>query len=258
MVASGEQPERFLGVRIERLSWAGVRITRAGSAVLIDALGDAEKVTPFMGEPTEPLVEVGSADAALVTHLHPDHFDPATLRDRVGDGRIACPAEAADAVAASGLRPHGVAVWETIQLAGFRCTAVPAVDGLGDPQVSWVVADGNVSIIHCGDTLWHGHWWRIAARVGPVAGAFLCINGARVRFPKLTPSAIEADLTPEQAAGAAAVLGAGLAVPIHYRLFDAPPAYEETPDAELRFLAAASERGVRTRVMAPGETLELR
>jgi L-ascorbate metabolism protein UlaG (beta-lactamase superfamily) len=232
-------------------------VAGAGGALLIDALGEADGVRAFMGEPTETLIDVGRADAALVTHLHPDHFDAVTLRERVGEGWIACPSEVAEAVAASGLSPHAVDPWQTIDLAGFRCTAVPAVDGLGDPQVSWVVAEGDARIIHCGDTLWHGHWWRIAKHAGPFAVALLCINGARVRFPDLTPSGIEADLTPEQAAGAAAVLDARLVVPIHYGLFDAPPSYEETPDPESRFLAAASARGLRIRVMAPGEDLEL-
>jgi L-ascorbate metabolism protein UlaG (beta-lactamase superfamily) len=244
-------------VQIQRLSWAGVRVEGARGALLIDALGDAEGVRPLMGEPADMLMSVGPADAALVTHLHPDHFDSVTLRQRVGRGWIACPTEVAEAVAASGLRPHAVEAWQTIDVAGFRCTAVPAVDGLGDPQVSWVVADGDTRIIHCGDTLWHGHWWRIAKRAGPFAVALLCINGARVRLPNLTPSGVEADLTPEQAVAAATVLGAELAVPIHYGLFDAPPTYEETPDAESRFLAAASARGVTTRLMAPGETLEV-
>jgi L-ascorbate metabolism protein UlaG (beta-lactamase superfamily) len=225
--------------------------------VLLDALGGVGSVRAFMGEPAEPLVDVGRADAALITHLHPDHFDPATLSEQIGEGWVACPADTAQAVAATGLRSRGVEPWERVELAGFGCTAVPAVDGLGDSQVSWVVADGDVRLIHCGDTLWHGQWWRIAARAGPFAVAFLCINGARIRFPNLAPSGIEADLTPEQAAGAAAVLGAKLAVPIHYRLFDNPPAYEETRDAESRFVVAAAERHVRTRILEPGDTLEL-
>ena len=31
------------------------------------------------------------------------------------------------------------APWETVDAGGFRCTALPAVDGLGGPQVSWAV-----------------------------------------------------------------------------------------------------------------------
>ena len=202
-----------------------------------------------MGAPREPLVEVLAADAGLVTHLHPDHFDEAALRSV---GEIFCPPGSEPTLAAC-----AVDVWETVQVAGFRCTAVPAVDGLGDPQVSWVVDDGEVRVIHCGDTLWHGQWWRIASRLGPFAAAFLCINGALFRFPGRTASEIEADLTPEQAVAAAAVLAPDVAVPIHYGLFNSPPTYEETPDAEERFLSVAAQRGVHARVLAPGETIEL-
>lgn len=244
-------------VQVQRLSWAGVRVVGDDGALLIDALADADRLTEFMGLPREPLADVGRADAALVTHLHPDHFDPVTLRDRVRGGSVGCPAAVAAAVAEAGLHPVGVEPWETIELAGFRCTAVPAVDGLGDPQVSWVVAAHDARLIHCGDTLWHGQWWRIAKRTGPFDVAFVCINGARFRPPGLTPSGVEADLTPEHAAAAAAVLGAGLAVPIHYGVFHAPPTYEETPDAESRFLSSCAARGVVARLMAPGEPLEL-
>lgn len=211
-----------------------------------------------MGEPREPLVPVGAADAALITHLHPDHFDAATLRECIGDGVVLCPLGTEEKVAAEGLTARGVGVWEQVDAAGFACTAVPAVDGLGDAQVSWVVADAGHRLIHCGDTLWHGSWWRIAARTGPFAAAFVCINGARVRFPGLEPSGIEADLTPEQAIAAAGVLGAELVIPIHYGTFDNPPVYEETADAEGRFRAAAEARGVEARLLSPGTELGLR
>jgi L-ascorbate metabolism protein UlaG (beta-lactamase superfamily) len=112
-------------------------------------------------------------------------------------------------------------------------------------------------LIHCGDTLWHGHWWRITKRQGPFDAAFLCINGARVRFPGITPSEIEADLTPEQAAAAAFILGARLAVPIHYGTFNISPNYDETANPEGRFIAAAAARDVDVRLLAPGERLEL-
>jgi L-ascorbate metabolism protein UlaG (beta-lactamase superfamily) len=245
-------------VLIERLSWAGLRVTGAGGRLLVDALGDASACAPFMGEPREPLAPVGAADAALITHLHPDHFDAATLRDRIGEAAVFCPLGTEEKVAAAGLTAQGVGVWEQVDAAGFTCTAVPAVDGLGDAQVSWVVAGDGQKVIHCGDTLWHGSWWRIAARTGPFAAAFVCINGASVRLPGLEPSGIEADLTPEQAAAAASVLAAELAIPIHYGTFDNPPVYEETADAEGRFRAAADARGVEARLLSPGAELRLR
>ncbi len=67
-------------MRIERLSWAGVKVLGSAGTLVIDALGDASPVEQWMGKPANPLVPVGepgSVDAALVTHAHPDHWDPA-------------------------------------------------------------------------------------------------------------------------------------------------------------------------------------
>ncbi len=60
-----------------RLSWAGVKVHGSGGTAIIDALGDASPVEQFMGKPATPLVPVAephSVDAALVTHMHPDHW----------------------------------------------------------------------------------------------------------------------------------------------------------------------------------------
>ena len=57
-----------------------------------------------------------------------------------------------------------MAPWETEEIGPFTITAVPAVDGFGDPQVSWVIAAAGRRILHAGDTLFHGSWWLIAGR----------------------------------------------------------------------------------------------
>lgn len=49
-------------------------------------------------------------------------------------------------------------------------------------------------------------------------------------------------MTPEQAAVAAAALGARRAVPIHFGGFDLEPYYRSMPDARVRFTAAANGR----------------
>ena len=223
----------------------------------MDALGDPSPLAPFMGKPRGKLHPVGRADAALITHLHLDHCDPITLRESVDGGLVGCPPTAQRKVEEVGLRPLCTAPWEPKELAGFRCTAVPAVDGVGLDQISWVIVEGATRVLHCGDTLWHGYWWQISREHGPFAAVFLPVNGAIARFPGMTPSEVPAALTPDQAAAAAAVLGASLAVPIHYGLFHEPPAYESIPDAERQFVSAARARGVETRVLEPGETLDL-
>ena len=51
------------------------------------------------------------------------------------------------------------------------------------------------------------------------------------------------------------MLGAELAVPIHYNGIDEPGLYEPVDDAAERFAAAAAEQGVETKVLVPGEEL---
>jgi L-ascorbate metabolism protein UlaG (beta-lactamase superfamily) len=111
----------------------------------------------------------------------------------------------------------------------------------------------GLKILHSGDTLWHGNWWKIRERFGSVDIAFLPINGATIEFPGMKPSGFPVDLTPAQAAAAADILGAKTVCPIHYKLFHNPPVYSEWPDAEKVFLAAAAQHGVPVQIVEPGE-----
>jgi L-ascorbate metabolism protein UlaG (beta-lactamase superfamily) len=245
---------------IRRLGWAGIEVESDGQHLAIDPIVGFGDLEQFVGPPlTELPPPSGPLDAALVTHLHRDHADPDALRDvpvvlrpAVDDGEFL---EVAATTAQEAIGGTVVAPWERHSIGAFTVTAVPAVDGFGDPQVSWVVEAGDRRIIHCGDTLFHGHWWRIQMRCGPFDAAFLPVNGAVCGFPHRTPhSPYVADLDPEQAATAAALLEAPVAVPIHYDAIHHPPLYAQVDDPVGRFTAAA---GDRARVLAIGEELAL-
>jgi L-ascorbate metabolism protein UlaG (beta-lactamase superfamily) len=149
--------------------------------------------------------------------------------------------------------------WETVQVGPFTISAVPAADGFGDPQLSWVVAADGQGIIHCGDTLFHGWWWLIKLRLGPFDAAFLPVNGPIVDLPhRQPPSSLPAAMDPGQAAMAAALLETRLAVPIHYDTLHRPPTYSQVDRPAEAFTRAAELRGVRVQVLAPGERLDLR
>lgn len=62
-------------------------------------------------------------------------------------------------------------------LGPFTVTATFASDGLGSPQVGWVIEAAGQRVFHGGDTLWHGHWWQIAETHGPIDLA--CLPGER-------------------------------------------------------------------------------
>jgi L-ascorbate metabolism protein UlaG (beta-lactamase superfamily) len=241
-------------LQLERLTWAGVKMQLNDTTVFIDAVG----TDLWQGNAPEGLVEV-SADTtrryALVTHLHNDHFDVETLRRVLGEkGYVICHESMASHIASRGLRVIPAQSYVPISRGGFIFTAVPAQDGFGAKQVSWIVSADDKRLIHAGDTLWHGQWSMIGAQYGPFDVAFLPINGAVVaRKPK---SEIAAVMTPEQAVDAAVLLRARTMVPIHFGQND-PPNYVEVENALAKTQAHATRRNIQVRHMLPGESLDL-
>lgn len=240
--------------RIRRLSWAGIQLTLGDAALFIDPLTDPavwEEALPGPLVPVEPSAE----NYVLITHRHPDHCDPAAIRAVLGvRGTLAYPAEAGPPPV-EGVRLRASPLHAPQILGDFTATPVPAADGYGDPQVSWVVAAGGRRIFHGGDTQWHGHWWHVGRQLGPFDAAFLPINGARFSW-RQPASDIPAVLTPEQAVAAAIVLGARKLVPIHYGVSGAD-GYAETERALEQVQAVAARRGLRVDPVRPGDRVAL-
>lgn len=218
---------------IERLTWAGVKLVAGDTTVFIDPVGR----DIWDGKAPQGLVPVVATTArryALVTHAHNDHFDVGTLQEVLGDrGYVVCHEDLASR-------------------SGFVFTALPAVDGLGDDQVSWLVRHGDIRVFHGGDTLWHGWWGMFGAQFGPIDVVFLPINGARVQQDPMPVTGIV--MTPVQAIDAALLLRALRVVPIHYGLND-PPYYVETADPLGALLDEAGRRGVEVQPLRPGQRL---
>lgn len=266
-------------MRIRRLGWAGVEIENDGTSVAIDPLGTLGFFEEFWGAPEDRdelvALEPDSIDAVLLTHLHRDHTDPEAVASAVvRGGAVAGPrrtrfesdlqkfaiGQQEDALAALGVRRSFVEPGDSLQTGGLTATACESVDGVGASQVAWLVSDGESSVLHCGDTIWHGHWWDIASEHGSPDLVCLPANGVEVAFPfHVPPVAQLADMTPEQAVDAAYVLGAGALMPIHFSLtYDHDQMYRPVRDAEARLRAAASERGVELLFPAIGEWIEVR
>jgi L-ascorbate metabolism protein UlaG (beta-lactamase superfamily) len=257
---------------IRRLTWCGVEIEAAdGSTAVVDLLEDVSPLAPFLGPPHGPLADLpyeGRATVAAVTHLHRDHADAAAIARALRlDGvllrppamtgellEIAGTRAAEHELAARDLQTLTLDVGQAAQQGPFRFTALRAVDGSGDPQHSWLIEVDGRKLIHAGDTMWHGEWWRRAMTHGPIDVAFLPINGAVADFPHRQPaSGLAAAMTPEQAVAAAAAMGARQIVPIHYGLFDNPPSYTAIADAEARLLRAARQREIAVVLSPLGE-----
>lgn len=239
-------------VQIEKLTWAGIKMVHGDTTVFIDAVG----TDIWDGNAPGGLVPVTAETPrryALITHAHNDHFDPVTLHSVLGDrGYVIVPESEATYVASRGFRVISAPMWEPVARGGFLFTAVPAVDGLGDTQVSWVITVDDKRFFHGGDTLWHGYWSRIGQQFGPFNLVFMPMNGARIMQEPMPESPVS--LTPTQAVDAALMLRADQVIPIHYGLND-PPYYLEYPEALARTLDEASRRDVDIVDLKPGDRL---
>ena len=266
-------------MQVRWLGWAGVEIEAGGATLVIDPLDDPGATFAALGEAAErvrlpslvaprPRVAVGG----LVSHLHRDHADAGALSGALAAGATvhepAWPggeeaenlalAQANAELERAGIPRRAVEVWEQLEAGPFRLTALPAVDGLGDPQVSWLVEADGRRALHLGDTAFHSYWWRMARRHGPFDVVFAPINGAVVDFPHLQPpSPLAAAMEPEQAALAGSLLGAGTVVPIHYGGFEIEPWYRPVAEAAGRFARAAAGHSYRARPLEPGDSFEV-
>jgi L-ascorbate metabolism protein UlaG (beta-lactamase superfamily) len=240
------------GVSAERLTWAGVKLVSNDTTVFIDAVG----TDLWDGEAPEGLVPVASDTKrtyALITHTHNDHFDADTLKEVLGDrGYVICHESDAVYVASRGLKVIPAKYFTPVGRGGFLFTAIPAVDGFGGEQVSWVVTVDNKRILHAGDTLWHGKWRTIGQQFGPFDVVFMPINGARIQQDPMPDSPLVQ--TPVQAVDAALQVRTKILVPIHYGLND-PPNYVEVDKPLETLLEAAQQRGQTAQHLMPGEQL---
>ncbi|WP_224753699.1 MBL fold metallo-hydrolase [Paenibacillus terricola] len=229
---------------VQKLQWAGIRIESGNTRIVIDPLYN---FPVKFGQPHEamlPLDQYGPVDAVLITHHHGDHFDPAAIASFYGsDIPVYLPEGSLKYVENSELTNlQGVKLGETVVIGSAKATASYAADGLGDPQISWVVEGGGKKLLHSGDTLWHGYWWRMVRKHGAFDVVCLPVNAAVVQFPGLMPSGQPITMSPEQAVSAAVVLEAAVLLPIHYRAIHRPPLYTETLDIVERLEEAARDR----------------
>ncbi|RXT04557.1 MBL fold metallo-hydrolase [Ammoniphilus sp. CFH 90114] len=252
---------------LQKLSWAGVLIQSEDTVILIDPLGrtpegQEKPLAGRVGEPLEPLLtfdQLPKPTAILISHIHPDHFDPISITQSFGtDLPVLVPIESVEMVKQTGLtNVIGVTVGYTETYNTVTVKAAQSVDGYGTPQVSWIVEGKGGKVIHFSDTLFHGYWWRIAREHGPFEAACLPVNGPVLEVYGLPQqSVLPACMTPEEAVEAAKILGAKRLVPIHFGTFHNPPYYIETPNLIERLERRAAERDVPLTILQAGESVQ--
>ncbi len=252
----------LLGGGIGGLVWLG------HSTVLIELDGVRLLTDPVLSDRIGPIVriaaparaeDVGVVDCVLLSHLHADHADPATLRTVRRSGPIIAPAPARRWLQVRGLNPvTEVSANDEVVVGAVTVRAVPAVhDGrrwpLGPaPTPVGYLVRGSRSVYFAGDT---DLFDDMAELRGLVDVALLPVWG-------WGRGVGAGHLDPRRAAEVVAIVEPAVVIPIHWGTFALPkvvrPATDPaSPAREFARLVASQESGVEVRLLAPGEATEL-
>lgn len=252
----------LLGGGIGGLVWLG------HSTVLIELDGVRLLTDPVLTDRIGPIVRiaapvragaVGVVDCVLLSHLHADHTDPATLRLVSRSGPIIAPASARSWLQTRGLNPViEVSANDEVGVGAVTVRATPAVHegrrwplGPAPAPVGFLIR-GSRSVYFAGDT---DLFDEMAELRGSVDVALLPVWGwGRGVGP--------GHLDPRRAAEVVALIEPAVVIPIHWGTFALPklvrPATDPAaPALEFSRLVATQTPGVEVRLLAPGGATEL-
>jgi L-ascorbate metabolism protein UlaG (beta-lactamase superfamily) len=197
---------------------------------------------------------LGFVDVVTSSHLHTDHMDPETLGPMLRANpklELIIPESnrkaVADRLAELGDLPVGLDSGESIAVAGFKISAVPAAheslerDEAGRHKyLGYVVEFAGGVVYHSGDTVRYERMAEILRR-WRIDVAILPING---RAPERR---VAGNLNGREAAQLAHEIGARVVIPCHFDLFE----FNTAPPDD--FVAACQELGQKFRVLGVGE-----
>lgn len=251
------------------VTWLGhssLLIQMHGMNLLVDPVfTDRTSPVLFAGperfsEPVIELDELPALDLILLSHDHYDHLDMETI-------------QALDSKTASFLVPLGVenhlerwgvssdkirhmAWWEEAEINGLTIVCAPArhysgrygLDAGNTLFASWILFDEYHKIFESGDSGFGGHFADIHERYGDFD--FVMIDCAQYDM-KWHAS----HMFPEESANACEILGAQLAMPIHWGAYSLSTHGWDDPPS--RFVKAAETRNLATVTPMLGETMDI-
>lgn len=249
------------------------RITFLGHAtVLVEIDGLRFLTDPVLRQVVGPLWRrtprphlgpLSGLDAVLISHLHLDHYDPASLRLLDKGVLIVGPRGSARSLRWRGFTDvHELGPGESLALGSVEIVATEARHprgrhplGQGPPSIGYVIS-GTHDIYFAGDTgLFSGMadlWPRLDVALLPIAGL-------GPRMPEFK------HLSPRHAVRAMELLRPGVVIPIHWGTYHLPGTVlmrmrsDIHRQAPLDFMreAALLEPEIRTVMLEPGEALDL-
>ncbi len=243
------------GFSVTRIAHASVLLDFGNAKVLTDPWF-SEKLHYHHGEPLAMSVEqLPQLTAIVASHAHYDHFDIETMARYphkavpffVGPDM----AEAARAAGFTNVRE--LKPWEAVTVGPLTITAAPASHKV--PEITFLIQANGSTVYFGGDSKLIPELRELPQRFPSIQLALLSVNGLRVLGEQVVMNA-------EQAAELAGLIGAEVAVPIHYRFKGSwftdsfILSYDGTPE---RFLDAVKKMAPRTKaiVLEPGQALHL-
>ena len=240
---------------VEWLGHATVLIEMDGTRLLTDPVL-RRRIGPLVRQvPRTEADAVRNLDAVLLSHLHGDHAQPASLRRVTHSAPLLAPRGSAD-----WLRQRGIAnvrelgAGDEVEVGGIQVKAVPAMHeaqrrplGPSAEPLGFVV-HGSGAVYFAGDTdIFEG----MEALHETIDIALLPVWGWG---PTLGPG----HLDPAGAARAAVLIKPRVAIPIHWGTYALPGPFagraaSDEPAREFAALAAKEAPGVEVRLLQPGE-----
>lgn len=245
-----------------------LRLTYLGHATVMIELDGVRILTdPILGRrlgplrrhgPTPDPTEFGPVDGVLVSHGHPDHFHAASLRAIPGAPLLVVPRGLGPKASRDGREVREVSANDRVDFGRVRVTAVPARHARwphqrGARPLGFLI-EGSTRVYFAGDTALYPGMAKLAGRV----------DVALLPVGRWGPPRGPARLSPSTAVDAATLVGAGIAIPIHWGTLYVPGFAAGrwgwgSLAAGAAFATEAADRtpDLDVRVLRPGESTDI-